>query len=146
MGANASCGGCARRRQPHLTEAAIAQALLLMEERLSDHESRLQALQVLAEEAERTRLELEEEAAQRWLASQTLEDAAVQTPPIWAAELEMMEDARRARERAWGAQARRERQSRSEPAPAASSSRVETPRGSVRRDGRGPRLWDREMP
>ena len=102
---------------------------------MNDHDVRLQALQILAEEAEHTRLELEEEAAQRWLAQQQLEDASPQTPPLWAAEVELVDDARRARERAWGAQARRERQSRSEPA--ASSSRTATPRG--------PRLWDREM-
>ena len=136
--------GCARRQK--LDDRVVAQALLLVEDRLNAHDLQLQELQRLAEEAERSRLE--QEAAEQWLAADAatvrIEEAATQTQdlpelgPVWAAwDIAQgrpwaadLEEARRA------CIYRQAQLARNVAAPSSSSSRTATPRG--------PRLWERE--
>ena len=141
MGGRLGCQRCTRRASgaPPLTDRVIAQALLLVEERLGEHDLQLQRLE---ETAERQRLEAE--AASRWFEEHTppavrVEESSTQTPemvelgPIWAAW-----DV--AQGRPWSAdlvEARRAREYRQTRAAASSGSRSsDTPRG--------PRFWERD--
>ena len=141
MGGRLGCQRCARRASgaPPLTDRVIAQALLLVEERLGAYDLQLQRLE---ETAERQRLEAE--AASRWFEEHTppvvrVEESSTQTPemvelgPIWAAW-----DV--AQGRPWSAdlvEARRAREYRQTRQSAASSGgRSDTPRG--------PRFWERD--